>query len=251
MVTPSRWRQNGIDRLSDPDYPLRFLGLLDIAKLVAAAGGPAWATVEGGEPSRSAYRFARELCDSRDLIKIQRDLYANMRARPIPHPEEAAHLMRNGAVISLQTVLGQAGALNNPTPVIYALHPMEEHPGNRRSVVAQPAEDGVPIDFGVYRFFAVKRSYLEAGDPRDRLVKGSYAKATPERALVDWIRLSQYRNTKLSAPPLDIDVDLLDLKRLARVAAALDLRDQVETWLHAVKSAADIDEDYGIPGVGR
>lgn len=224
MISPSRWRQRAIDRLSDPDYGRRFLDMREIAELVEAAGGAGWATEPGGQPSRNAYRFARELGVDRDLIKIQRDLYANLRARPVPSPEEAAHLLRKDAVVSLHTVLGQAGVLNNPTRTVYALYPYDENPGGRRKVESLAPEGGVPAEFGMFVFFGVKRDYLTKGAVEDRLTPGSYAKATPERALIDWFRLSQTAKVGLPAPSFDLDTDLLDHARLSRLAHDADLQ---------------------------
>jgi hypothetical protein len=252
MISPSRWRQRAIDRLSDPDYGRRFLEMRDIAELVEGAGGSGWAGQPGGEPSRNTYRFARELTVDRDLIKIQRDLYANLRARPVPSPEEAAHLLRRDAVVSLHTVLGQAGVLNNPTRTVYALYPYDEHPGGRRKVESLAPEGGVPAEFGVFVFFGVKRDYLSLGDPADRLMPVNFAKATPERALIDWFRLAQTAKVGLPSPPFDLDTDLLDRDRLFRLATAADLQGTLSTWFEAKAKIEDEgDDDYRLPGVGR
>lgn len=248
-MTKIRWRQVALDTLSDPDYK-RFLRMRDISDLMIASGGPAW--TPGDELSSRAYQFARELCGARDLIKIKRDLYANLRTRPVPAPAEAAHLLREGAVVSLQTVLGSAGIANNPTNVVYALYPQDERPGLRRTIKSAASDDGMALEFGVFRFIGVKRDYLEAGAAEDRLAASSYPTATPERALIDWIRLSQIKVSKFPPPPFDLDMDLLDRKRLVRVAKSTGMEQPFEEWLAAKVETDDApDEGYSLPGVGR
>lgn len=247
-MTKRRWREEAFDRLGDPDYK-RFLTMRDISDLMIASGGPAW--TPGDEMSSRAYQFARDLCARHDLIKIKRDLYANLRIRPVPSPAEAAQLLRPGAVVSLQTVLGDQGVINNPTNVVYALYPQDEQPGLRRTLKREK-EDGVAPEFGRFRFIGVKREYLEAGPEKDRLVVSSYARATPERALIDWIRLSEIKASKFPAPPFDIDMDLLDQDRLARVAGVTKMERALEQWLAARANVELAEEaEFGLPGMGR
>jgi hypothetical protein len=235
------WRDEVMVRLSGGK---KFLSARDVADIVAACGGPARAPVLS---SNTFFGFLRELCAKRDLIKIQRDLYANMWSRPIPHPKEAAGLLRRGAVVSIHTVLGETGVLNNPTGIVHALYPLDEHHGVRRIVEGE-------TEFGRYRFVGVTRSYLEAGPPEDRLAGTAFLQATPERAMVDWIRLS--KTARMALPPLcDVDLDLLDVDRLRRVAGAVAMREAVEDWLESKMDfdrAYEKDErEYLPPGVGR
>jgi hypothetical protein len=66
----------------------------------------------------------------------------------------------------------------------------------------------------------------------------SYPRATPEKALLDWIYLGASPRTKLSGPPLDIDLAKLNMARLRRLAKAMGLGTALASYL-ARKSAYD------------
>jgi len=64
-----------------------------------------------------------------------------------------------------------------------------------------------------------ERSACPAGSLDDRMDPNArYARATPEKALLDWIYLGASPRTKLSSPPLDTDLDRLNKARLRRLA---------------------------------
>jgi hypothetical protein len=82
-----------------------------------------------------------------------------------------------------------------------------------------------------------------AGALEDRLdLDVSYARATPEKALLDWIYLGASPRTKLSGPPLDIDLDKLKMPRLRRLAKAMDLGTALASYLSR-KTRYDNDPD--------
>jgi len=58
-----------------------------------------------------------------------------------------------------------------------------------------------------------------------------YPRATPEKALLDWIYLGASPRTKMSGPPLDIDMELLSKTRLTRLAKHMDLNSQLKEYL--------------------
>jgi hypothetical protein len=65
---------------------------------------------------------------------------------------------------------------------------------------------------------------LEAGAENDRLVTGvDHRRATPEAAPPHRLYLSGSSRSRMSTPPLDLDLGELDLKRLKRPAAAMRL----------------------------
>jgi hypothetical protein len=81
------------------------------------------------------------------------------------------------------------------------------------------ARDGVP------------ERVLETGAENDRLVTGvDYRRATPEAALLHWLYLSGSSRSRMSAPPLDLDLGKFDLKRLKRLAAAMRLDTNLCSW---------------------
>jgi hypothetical protein len=76
---------------------------------------------------------------------------------------------------------------------------------------------------------------LEAGREQDRLTAGvPYRRATPEAALLHWLYLSHSPRSRMSAPPPDLELDGLDSRRLNRLARAMRLSEQLESWLSHV-----------------
>jgi hypothetical protein len=72
---------------------------------------------------------------------------------------------------------------------------------------------------------------LETGTESDRLVTGvDYRRATPEAALLHWLYLSGSPRSRMSTPPLDLDLGELDLKRLNRLAAAMRIDSNLCSW---------------------
>jgi len=77
----------------------------------------------------------------------------------------------------------------------------------------------------------VPERILESGAERDRLVAGiDYRRATPEAALLHWLYLSGSPRSRMSAPPLDLDLGALDSKRLKRLASAMHLDTNLASW---------------------
>jgi hypothetical protein len=58
-----------------------------------------------------------------------------------------------------------------------------------------------------------------------------YPRATPEKALLDWIYLGASARTKIAGPPFDIDADRLKKARLQRLSKAMSLQSQLKTYL--------------------
>ncbi len=122
------------------------------------------------------------------------------------------------AVVSLNTVLGDSGILNNPTTVVTAVVPIDRgrHPPARLGRKATLA--------GIVHFFGIPRHILQAGKPEDRLEaeeQYEHSRATPEKALVDWIYLGSSPRSRRTPPPRDdIGMELLDARRLRRLIVA-------------------------------
>jgi hypothetical protein len=66
----------------------------------------------------------------------------------------------------------------------------------------------------------------ELEDRMDLDVK--YPRATPEKALLDWLYLGASRYSKIAGPPLDLELERLDASRLRRLARAMGL---LRNWL--------------------
>ncbi len=173
------------------------------------------------------FRWIKAQTESSALRSVTRGLYLNQLAQPLPNLSEAAGYVRSDAIVSLQTVLGEAGVTNNYPDIVTAVLPIFAHRSahSSRSVVAPGAE---------FRFHAMPARLLDerAGSPDDRLdADAEYARATPEKALLDWIYLGNSRFTRLTGPPLDLDLELLDRRRLNRLAKRMSLEAAMTDFL--------------------
>lgn len=161
------------------------------------------------------------------LEPVVQGLYLNRyRAEPVSLAD-AAHLLVIDAVVSLNSVLGDAGVLNNPSHIVTAVVPLDRG--------APPPRLGRRTTrAGTLQFFGIPRRILEAGEADDRLdahTPRDHARATPEKALLDWLYLAQSPRSNREAPPRDdIDVALLDRRRLDRLATAMGLTAALLAW---------------------
>lgn len=115
-------------------------------------------------------------------------------------------------------MLGDAFVSNNYSDIVTCVVPI-------RGGVA-PSSRPVKAERIEFRFHAMPVQLLDerAGTLEDRLdLDVAYARATPEKALLDWIYLGASPRTKLSGPPLDIEIGKLDMPRLRRLAKAMGL----------------------------
>ncbi|MCA1798891.1 MAG: hypothetical protein LC632_05350 [Xanthomonadaceae bacterium] len=142
---------------------------------------------------------------------------------------DAAQLLRRDAVVSLNTVLGDCGALNNPSAIVTAIVPLDRGP-------VKPVVGRQQTAAGTFHFFAMPREVLEAGEDADRYDPEvtDHVRATPERALVDWLYLAASTRSRRVAPNSgDLDMAFLDLRRLERLAKAVKVEDPLRLYLAA------------------
>jgi hypothetical protein len=174
----------------------------------------------------TVFKWIRDQTDAGVLRPVTRGLYLNQLARHQPTAAEAASFVRSGAIVSLQTVLGDAGITNSYSDIVTSVLPVRGRVAqSSRPVVASGIE---------YRFHAMPVRLLddEAGDPEDRMdLDVLYPRASPEKALLDWIYLGDSPRTKLAPPPLDIDVQRLNKRRLNRLADRMKLSRHLEEYL--------------------
>ena len=211
--------------LADP-AALRVLDKTSIVRLARDARSDASeATVE---------RWIQEAVSVNRLQRVVRGLYLNRLISPPAQPGEAAVWLRPGAVISLQTVLGDAGVWNNFTDWVTAVVPL-----SRRYTI--PSLGRVETSAGIFVFRGLPETVLEAGREEDRLASGlTYRRATPEAALLHWLYLSNSPRSRMSEPPRDMDLTVLNSRRLERLARAMQLSGVLEGWLiRAGASAQD------------
>ena len=171
------------------------------------------------------------------LRPMTRGLYLNNLARPQPQAAEAAAYIRTGAVVSVQTVLGDAGVSNNYSDIITSVLPIRGRATSSSRTVRAPGLE--------FRFHAMPERLLDerAGSLEDRFdLDVSYARATPEKALMDWIYLGASVRTKISSPALDMDFSKLNVPRLKRLAKSMNLQALLKEYL-ARKSRYDHDPE--------
>ena len=177
-------------------------------------------------------RWVRALAETGALQPVSRGVYLNRLAGPAVHAAEAAQYIRRGAVVSLAWVLERSGALNNFGDTVTCVVP--QVPG-----MAPPKVGQRDTAAGPCRFYAMPHRLLEAGTTRVEDVQDlhySYPRATPERALLDWIYLGASVRSRLPPPPLDLQLRGMSQPRLARLAKAMGIGEPWRDW-HARWSA--------------
>jgi hypothetical protein len=181
--------------------------------------------VRSGVSDPTVERWIQEAVSANRLQRVVRGLYLNRLMSPPAQLCEAAVWLRPGAVISLQTVLGDAGVWNNFTDWATAVVPL-----SRR--YTRPSLGRLETAAGVFIFRGLPEAVLEAGQEEDRLVSNTtYRRATPEAALLHWLYLSNSPRSRMSPPPLDSDLAALDVRKLKRLAQAMRLTEPLEGWL--------------------
>lgn len=190
------------------------------------------------------------LTQARAVQKVSRGLYLNQRCVPAAGTAEAAGHLRAGAVVSLESVLGECGFLNNPPAVVTA-------------VLAQANDLSPKVGFvqtsggQVFRFKALPRKYFPQGESDERLLlqAGRHcAMARPEVALLHWMHLWCSPRSSMGKPPQDVDFSVLDDELLQRLALKWDLAGALARWRQEVARAGDVQEPAdrdGAPSRGQ
>jgi hypothetical protein len=174
----------------------------------------------------SVERWIQEAVAANRLWRVVRGLFLNRLITPPPQLCEAAVWLRPGAMISLQTVLGDSGVWSNYTEWVTAVVPLS-------SRYTTPSLGRVETAGGTFVFRGVPERVLETGNESDRLVSGAdYRRATPEAALLHWLYLSESPRSRMSPPPLDLDLGALNAKRLNRLAVGMNLSANLTAWCH-------------------
>jgi hypothetical protein len=195
------------------------LRVLDTASIIQVAKN-----VRRDISKPSVERWIQEAVAANRLQRVVRGLFLNRLIFPPAQLCEAAVWLRPGAVISLQTVLGDSGVWNNYTPWVTAVVPLS-------SRYTTPSLGRVETGGGTFVFRGISERILEIGAERDRLVTGvDYRRATPEAALLHWLYLSRSPRSRMSTPPFDLDLRALDLKRLTRLATGMRLDTNLTIW---------------------
>lgn len=219
--------------LRDPECP-RVFSTRELALWFAGSGIVA--------PEATFKRWVGKLRAAGLLKSVRRGLYLNAVAQPPVQPDEAATHINQGAVVSLQKVLGDAGVLNNFTSHVTCVVPLPpgKTAGGRASFgYTQPSTGQVTTLAGIYTFQALPFDLIyKAGALEDCLETLPYQRATPEKALLDWIYLGSTPRSYMTMPPYDLDLAMLNRPRLHRLTKGMRLEHALTQWM-AGKAAYD------------
>lgn len=222
MTTP-HWTTRLELRLSEP-LALRVLDKKSIVSLARE--------VQPGVSEPTVERWIQEAVGANRLRRVVRGLYLNCMINPPARLGEAAVWLRPGAVVSLQTVLGDSGVWNNYTDWVTAVVPLSPR-------YTTPSLGRLEAAGGIFVFRGIPEPILEAGREEDRFDSDvSYRRATPEAALLHWLYLSNSPRSSMAAPPRELDLDLMDRRKLKRLARVMSLSGLLESFILSVGASA-------------
>ena len=212
------WKMAAEARLMNPETPaVLTAGML---QMVATSG------LEQ-EPSRpTLQRWAKELVQAQKLRPIIKGVYLNRLGHRDASPAAAASWIRSRSVVSLAWVLEQAGLTNIFGDTITCVIPTDPTWPN-------PQISDRKTLAGTFRFFAMPAHLVDerAGVLHDiRDMRFDYLRASPEKALLDWIYLGVSSRSRMTRPPLDLETRPLNAARLKRVAKRMGIFALLKGW---------------------
>jgi hypothetical protein len=179
-------------------------------------------------PSRPTFeRWISEAVAAGKLKKIRAGIFVNAAGNANVSPAAAAGLIRRSAIPSLSWVLEQNWILNNFGDVITCTVPMA-------AGLQVPSLSAVKTAYATFQFRALpwglhELDALPVEDWRDN--RFAHPRATPEKALCDWLYLGRSPRSSLRAPPLDLDYERFNKARLRRIVGAMRIGNAFESWL--------------------
>ena len=186
------------------------------------------ALAQAQPPSRPTFeRWLLEAVQAGKLRKVRAGIFLNAAGNANVSPAVAAGLIRRSAIPSLSWVLEQNWILNNFGDVITCTVPMA--PG-----LQVPNLSAVKTPCGTFQFRALpwrlhELDSLPVEDWRDN--RYAHPRATPEKALCDWLYLGASPRSSLRAPPLDLALERFSKARLRRIVSAMGIKPVFEAWL--------------------
>lgn len=194
-----------------------------------------------GASMSTARLLARALVQAGALRRVASGVYLNRRCLPPAELTEMAGRIRAGAVISLQSVLGECGFLNNPSFIVMAVVPTSASKRPNLGEVKTAGGD-------VFRFYGLaERFFPRAEDDRWALYQPGRPcdMFRPEAALLQWLYLAGMKRSTVTPPPMDVDMGQLDEEHLNQLAQRWKLEAELKTWLGQAKSAGFGEEPDG------
>lgn len=212
------------------DWKFRLLGGLaesGVPRVLTAADFHSLALrYRPGASTSTARLLAGSLVQAGALRRVASGVYLNRRCLPPAELIEMAGRIRAGAVISLQSVLGECGFLNNPSAIVMAVVPTS---ASKRPNLGEVKTSGGDV----FRFYGLAERFFPITD-EDRWMLYQPGRPCdmfrPEAALLQWLHLAGMKRSTVTAPPTDVDMGQLDEEHLNTLARRWQLQLELKTW---------------------
>jgi hypothetical protein len=195
-----------------------------------------------GASTSTARLLASSLVQAGALRRVASGAYLNRRCLPPAELPEMAGRIRSGAVISLQSVLGECGFLNNTSAIVMAVVPTS---ANRRPNLGEVETSGGDV----FRFYGLAERFFPATD-EDRWALYQPGRPCdmfrPEAALLHWLYLAGMKRSAVTPPPTDVDMGRLDEEHLDKLAHRWQLQAELTTWHDRAKSIGYGEEQHSL-----
>lgn len=230
--TSGDWKFRLLGGLAEPGA-LRVYTAAELHKLVLQ--------YRAGASASTARLLANSLTQAGAFRRVASGVYLNRRCRPPAELTEMAGRIRTGAVISLQSVLGECGFLNNPSAIVMAVVPT--------SASRRPNLGEVKTSSGdVFRFYGLAERFFPITD-EDRWTLYQPGRACdmfrPEAALLHWLYLANMKRSTVTPPPSDVDTAQIDEEHLHLLAQRWNLLAELKTWQEQAISTGYGEEQHG------
>lgn len=207
MPSMIRSRLQMVATLSAEDTP----SVLTVAMLRRMAG------------ERAPNRVIADLVDANLLRRAMQGLYFNT-TKPYEIAEILPYVVPHG-VLSLASVLGEEGMLNNPTAYLMVVAPLT----STFSRDHRTLDDGTQI-----RLHHLPPRLFGFGV----LAPRGYNRAEPERALADWLYLDRSGKSKIGPVPDDLEIDRINVRKLRGYSKRMGIEDhRIDNLLDRVEAA--------------
>jgi hypothetical protein len=186
----------------------------------------------------TARTVAEMLVSANALRRVSSGIFLNLRSTPPAELTEVAAHIRAGAVISLHSVLGGVGFLNNPSAIVTAVLPT--------STSKRPRLGEVRTSTGAtFRFYGLAEKFFPATEA-DRFLMLAPGRPCdtfrPEAALLQWLHLSAMQRSSMTPLSTQVDMEELDQELLGELAVRWGLGRALNDW-RARAEAANFGEE--------
>jgi hypothetical protein len=166
------------------------------------------------------------------LRRVTSGTFLNRRALPPAELYEAAPIIRKGAVLSLHSVLGEAGVLNDPSRIVTCILSTSKN--------LLPRLGELKTEAGSFRFYGLaERFFPKTSEEEREMLQPSRPCAVfrPEVALLQWLHLASLKRSSITELPLDLDLEPIDLDLVVRLAERLRVFPLWQVWYEKAKAA--------------